>query len=95
MNDARLEMAAHKERRERDLRVHGKLSAEAEAQSKRLSDRAAFLSEMIARAPGPLGVLHPALLAADASEVRAKAEALRARHRGRSGRAPFETSRGG
>ena len=80
MNDARLEMAAHKERRERDLRVHGKLSAEAEAQSKRLSDRAAFLSEMIARHPG-VGAA-PALLAADASEVRAKAEALLERHRG-------------
>ena len=80
MNDARLEMAAHKERRERDLRVHGKLSAEAEAQSKRLSDRAAFLSEMIARHPG-VGAA-PALLAADASEVRAKAEALLERLRG-------------
>ena len=80
MNDARLEMAAHKERREMDLRVHGKLSAEAEAQSKRLSDRAAFLSEMIARHPG-VGAA-PALLAADASEVRAKAEALLERHRG-------------
>ena len=80
MNDARLEMAAHKERRERDLRVHGKLSAEAEAQSKRLSDRAAFLSEMIARHPG-VGAA-PALIAADASEVRAKAEALLERLRG-------------
>ena len=80
MNDARLEMAAHKERRERDLRVHGKLSAEAEAQSKRASDRAAFLSEMIARHPG-VGAA-PALLAADASDVRAKAEALLERLRG-------------
>ena len=60
--------------------MHGKLSAEAEAQSKRLSDRAAFLSEMIARHPG-VGAA-PALLAADASEVRAKAEALLERLRG-------------
>ena len=79
MNDARLEMAAHKERRERDLRVHGKLSAEAEAQSKRLSDRAAFLSEMMR---GTKAGAAPALLAADASEVRAKAEALLERLRG-------------
>ena len=80
MNDARLEMAAHKERRERDLRVHGKLSAEAEAQSKRLSDRARVPLGDDREAPGPAP--RPPSSPRTRARFAPEAEALLERHRG-------------
>ena len=63
INDARLEIAALEERRERDVRAHGKLSAEAEAHAKRVVERAEFLVGVAERFP-EIGPAPDALVAA-------------------------------
>jgi anti-sigma factor RsiW len=72
-NDLKLEIEALAERRERDVRLHGKLTAESEAQGRRLSERAKYLAEMVGRHPeiGPL----PAAIAAAAAAAGAVAGA--------------------
>ena len=63
INDARLEIAALEERRERDVRAYGKLSAEAEAHAKRVVERAEFLVGVAERFP-EIGPAPDALVAA-------------------------------
>jgi DNA repair protein RAD50 len=60
------QLGALKERRERDVRLHGKSTAESEAQAKRLSDRAKNLAEIVGQHP-EIGPLPPDLAAVAAA----------------------------
>ena len=89
VNDARLEMEALKEQRERMIKMAGRLGAEAEAQSKRLEERSLFAQSVVKKHPelgfdstsetDPLALSEA--LAARLSMRQQAVEKLRAKHR--------------